>query len=157
MDEDGLAEFLAPGTTIVQFNGTATRGSKGQARRSLFVKTAEKVTWTYKQGEDFLATCKAAERQSNNSQSATVFKKAAQSRRFVSGTNTQLSGTNTQLSGANTQLSGSGANTELSGANTDARDPTRAAAAGAKRGAARLSDQNTMETDDVSQQQQQQD
>ena len=59
MDEDGLAEFLAPETVVVQFNGTTTKGKKEQARRSFFVKTANKVTCTYKHGEDFFATCKS--------------------------------------------------------------------------------------------------
>ena len=57
MGEEGLAEFLAPGNTIAQFRGTTTYGWNECKRRNFFVKTTEKIAWTKKQGEDFVATC----------------------------------------------------------------------------------------------------
>jgi len=38
MGEEGLPEFLAPGTTVVQFCGTKKKGVKEQERRSFFRK-----------------------------------------------------------------------------------------------------------------------
>ena len=53
MGEEGLTEFLAPGTRMVQVCRTETRGRGPQARRSFSVNTDEQILWTRKQGEDF--------------------------------------------------------------------------------------------------------
>ena len=62
MGEDGLAEFLAPGVTIVAVVGRSTKGVGPQAQRSFFLKTEADTTRVHKQGQSFLATCKVAEK-----------------------------------------------------------------------------------------------